>query len=63
MSISHNFADESLDKKAEWFRALSLQQRMNVFVEFSDLVLNLNPNAGKKNVEPPSDRIRVLALP
>lgn len=63
MSISHNFADESLDKKAEWFRSLTMEQRMDVFSEFAELVLSLNPNAGRKAYDrPTSNRIQVLEL-
>ncbi len=30
-SVSHTFADESLEAKSKWFSALSLQERMEVF--------------------------------
>ena len=61
-SISHSFADESIDAKAKWFRSLSLEERMNMLVEFTNLILENNPEiAKKKHVRPASDRIRVLS--
>jgi hypothetical protein len=29
-SISHSFADESIDAKAKWFKALSIEERMKI---------------------------------
>ena len=61
-SISHNVADESIDAKAKWFRTLSIEERMNTFVAFTNLILENNPEiAKKKHVRPASDRIRVLS--
>jgi len=61
-SISHSFADESLEAKARWFRALSLEERMNIFVAFTNLILENNPEiAKKKHARPASDRVRVLS--
>jgi hypothetical protein len=61
-SVSHSFADESLAAKARWFQSLSLEERMNVFVEFTKLILENNPEiAKKKHARPASDRIRVLS--
>ncbi len=61
-SISHSFADESIDAKAKWFRSLSLEERMNMLVAFTNLILENNPEiAKKKHVRPASDRIRVLS--
>jgi ferritin len=58
-SISHSFADESIDAKAKWFRSLSLEERMNMLVAFTNLILENNPEiAKKKHVRPASDRIR-----
>ena len=61
-SISHSFTDESIDAKAKWFKTLSLEERMNMLVAFTNLILENNPEiAKKKHVRPPSDRIRVLS--
>jgi hypothetical protein len=61
-SVSHSFADESIEAKAKWFKSLSLEERMNVFVAFTRLILENNPEiAKKKHARPASDRVRVLS--
>jgi hypothetical protein len=61
-SISHSFADESIEAKAKWFRSLSIEDRMKMLVAFTNLILENNPEiAKKKHVRPASDRIRVLS--
>jgi hypothetical protein len=61
-SISHSRADESIDAKAKWFRSLSIEERMDVFVAFTNLILKNNPEiAKKKHDRPASDRIRILS--
>jgi hypothetical protein len=61
-SVSHSFADESIDAKAKWFRSLSIEERMKVFVAFTRLILTNNPEiAKKKHDRPASDRIRILS--
>jgi hypothetical protein len=62
-SISHDRRDESLDAKARWFRSLSLEERMDVFVAFTNLILENNPDIAKqKSLPPPSDKVRVISL-
>jgi len=59
-SVSHSFADESMEAKAKWFKSLSIDERMKVFVAFTRLILSVNPEiAKKKHARPASDRIRV----
>jgi hypothetical protein len=61
-SVSHSFADESIDAKAKWFQSLSLEERMKVFVSFMKLILENNPEiANKKHDRPASERVRVLS--
>jgi hypothetical protein len=61
-SVSHSFADESVAAKAKWFRGLSIEERMHVFVAFTRLILENNPEvAKKKHVRPASNRVRVLS--
>ena len=61
-SVSHSFADESIEAKAKWFRSLSVEERMDVFVSFMNLILENNPEiAKKKHDRQASDRIRVLS--
>lgn len=41
--ISHDRKDESLEAKAQWFQAFSLEERMDLLCEFTELVLENNP--------------------
>jgi hypothetical protein len=62
VAISHNREDEEMDSKARWFQSLSLEERMEVFVSFTDLILENNPGiVEKKYVRPASDRIGVIS--
>jgi hypothetical protein len=61
-SVSHSFADESIDAKAKWFRMLSIEERMNILVEFTNLIFENNPEVvKKKHAGQASDRVRVLS--
>jgi hypothetical protein len=61
-SISHDIRDESLAAKARWFQSLPLEERMDVFVAFTNLILENNPDVVKnKYVRPASERIRVIS--
>ena len=61
-SISHDLRDESLEAKARWFQSLALEERMDVFVAFTNLILENNPDVVKKKyVRPASERIRVIS--
>ena len=61
--ISHSRADETPEAKALWFRSLSLEERMEIFVAFTDLALELNPNLpDKKDAEQARRGIRIISL-
>ena len=60
--ISHNRSDETIGAKVAWFRSLSLQERMDLLCNFTDLALALNPGIlDKKDAQPVKGRIRVLS--
>ncbi len=62
--ISHNRTDESIEAKARWFQSLSLQERMDLLCEFTDMVLENNPNIAEVGrAESSPGRILVLKLP
>jgi hypothetical protein len=62
MTVSHDIRDESVEAKARWFQSLSLEERMDVFVAFTNLILENNPDVVKnKYVGPTSERIRVVS--
>ena len=61
-SVSHERGDEGIAAKARWFQSLSLEERMNVFVAFTNLILENNPDIVKnKDVRPASERIRIVS--
>ena len=61
-SVSHDIRHEDLEAKARWFQSLSLEERMDVFVSFTNLILENNPDIVKtKYVRPASERVRVIS--
>lgn len=62
-SISHDRSKETLAAKAEWFQSLSVEERIGLFCEITELALQQNPDLGRKrHVEPVEGRICVLSL-
>lgn len=62
--LSHTRADETMEAKTRWFRSLSLQERMELLCEFTDLALTARPDLPRiKDVEPLDGRVRVLSEP
>jgi hypothetical protein len=62
--VSHDREDESLEAKALWFQGLSMEERLELFDEVTELALELNPElANGTDAETPSERLRVLTLP
>ena len=62
-SVSHDRRQESLEAKADWFQSLSLEERMDVFVAFTNLILENNPDiVNEKPLPAASDRVRVIFL-
>ncbi|MDA1249871.1 MAG: hypothetical protein O2820_11685 [Planctomycetota bacterium] len=62
ISVSHSREDESLLEKARWFHGLSLEQRMEIFCEMSELILATRPELvrNKPHAEPVPGRVQVL---
>jgi len=62
-SISHDWLEETLEAKARWFQSLSLEERFDIFCEFTDLILENNPSViDGKDATPIAGRVRVLEL-
>ena len=62
IKISHNRDDESIEAKVEWFRSLSVEERMDLLCCFTDLALALNHDIlEKKDDQQFNRRIRVLS--
>ena len=63
MKVTHRREDETPEAKARWFQSLSIQDRMDLMISFTDLVLEVNPKIlEQKHAEPVAGRIRVLRL-
>jgi hypothetical protein len=61
-TISHNYNEESIEAKARWFKSLSLQERMDLFCLFTDLILQNNPDiVEQKDAKPVAGRVLVLS--
>jgi hypothetical protein len=63
-SISHDLSEELPEMKARWFQSLTVEERMEVFCSFTDLILSVNPEImEKKLAEPIPGRVQVLSAP
>jgi hypothetical protein len=61
-SVSHDWTDESIEAKALWFQSLSIEERMELFCELTEMALSLNPSLmEKKDAEPAPGRIQVIS--
>ena len=62
--ISHDPSEESPEAKARWFQGLSIEERMRLLVEYTDLLLTVNPKLLEiDDAEPPQGRFRILRAP
>ena len=62
-SISHDWQDKTTEAKARWFQSLSLTERMDIFCELTDLILEVNPSILEKKIaQPIPGRIQVLEI-
>ena len=62
LSIRHDREQESIEAKTRWFRSLSMADRMEVFCNFTDLALSVNPKLKDQNhAQPVAGRIQVLS--
>jgi hypothetical protein len=60
--IRHDFQAETIEEKTRWFRSLTLEERANNLVMFTEMALALNPKLGrKKHAQPVKGRVRVLS--
>lgn len=60
--IRHDFQAETIEEKTRWFRSLTIQERADNLVMFTEMALALNPKLGiKKNAQSVKGRILVLS--
>jgi hypothetical protein len=63
-SPSHDWAEETPEAKARWFRSLRMADRMQLLCELTDLALSVNPALPeKKRAQSTRGRIQVLSAP
>ncbi|HEX40617.1 MAG TPA: hypothetical protein ENN81_00965 [Phycisphaerales bacterium] len=63
LEVRHDREAESMEAKAQWFQSLSVEERMEIFCEFTEMALTLNPRLKDgAHVEPIPGRIQVLRL-
>ncbi len=61
-SISHDRQEETAEAKARWFQTLTIQEREELLCEFTDMILDINPQIlEQKNAQPVAGRICVLS--
>ncbi len=60
-SVSHDRNDETIESKARWFQSLSLEERMEMLCNFTDLALSVNPHIqDKRDAQQSQRRIQVI---
>lgn len=60
-AISHNREEETLEAKALWFSSLTMEERMQIFCDLTDIALSIDPSLpGKKHVEPTSGSVQII---
>jgi len=60
--ILHDFQAETIEEKTRWFRSLTMEERANNLVMFTEMALTLNPELGiKKNAQPVKGCVLVLS--
>ncbi len=61
-TVSYNRKEETPEAKVQWFRSLSLAERMELLCAFTDLALTLNPRlADRKNAQQIKRGIQILS--
>lgn len=63
-SISTGWSEETPEAKARWFQSLTLEERMEILCEFTELALTINPDLPRrKRVTAAPGGVRVVTLP
>lgn len=61
-SISHDRSEETPEAKVQWFRSLSMSERMEMLCAFTDMALSVNPALQeRKHTQPVAGRIQVIS--
>ncbi len=63
-TISHDRKEETFEAKVRWFKSLTLSERMEMLVAFTDLALEINPKLqDKKDAEQIKGSVQVISKP
>jgi len=61
-TVTHDRKEETMEAKARWFQSLSLDERMELFCQVTDLILDINPKiVEQKDAQPVKGRVLVLS--
>ncbi len=60
-SISHDWKEETPEAKARWLRSLSIDDRMQMLCDLTDLALSVNPELPeRKRAKPTPGHIQII---
>ena len=60
--VLHDFQAETIEEKTRWSRLLTVQERADILIMFTEIALALNPKLGiKKSAQPAKGHILVLS--
>ena len=62
LRLSHEFIDESLTEKASWFAGLTVEERMAWLNEWTEIILQNNPQVLEKFQDDSSFKDTVCVL-
>jgi hypothetical protein len=61
--LSHHRREETAENKARWFQSLTLDERMDLLCEFTDLALSVDPHlASRRHAESINDRGQIAGF-
>jgi len=59
--ISHDRKEESIEAKARWFQSLTLEERMELLCQFTEMILSANPKImEQKDAQPIKGRVLLV---
>jgi hypothetical protein len=60
--ISHDRIEETIEAKARWFQSLTVNERMELLCQFTNMILATNPQiVERKDAQPVEGRVLVLS--
>ena len=60
---SHELREESMEAKIRWFHSLSMEERLEAFIAWMEMLLSLNPELlERKKRQPPPGGLRAQVV-